>query len=440
MYFSATFAMPLCGVVLLAFLRPGTARRSISFDFMLHDARQQRNRFTKALDMSAEKREAFLPGGFRMFHRGGWRAHASRAPTSQRPAAERRLAPLPLPAAPPLHAAGVALRAGAVALQERRETPEDGAAAATPEKAEQDGDEAEVEMVNRVSPKGQMVDPMTTSLSWDEELKPFPGPPIPEDPCETPDPRPLFAKISYFTPMHMPSEALEDEYRAWLADGSGDRICLPYYLMSKDDFSHEMDTTGDVLTDDELTALWAQEDEAEGDEAEPKEMMPMHVQFVLGHVTIARLPSWEAAQSWAASDPISLRGGYGGGNSLHEWMRSDDPELCVKPTGDVEQGFAVHCVDKPGAAELRAATRNDHLAWLRSSGRVWMAGPLLARREDGDELDAGAPEGTLLVVSGDSLADVRAWVDDDPYNAAGLFASVTVAPLGIHHLEEELPL
>lgn len=437
MYFSATFAMPLCGVVLLAFLRPGTARRSISFDLMLHDARQQRNRFTKALDMSAEKREAFLPGGFSMFQRRGWRAHARGAPTSQRPAAERRLAPMPLPAAPPLHAAGVALRAGAVALhEERRETPEDGAAAATPEKAEQDGDEAEPFSRQQV----QMVDPMRTSLGRDEELKPYPGPPIPEEPVATPDPRPLFAKISYFTPMHMPSDALEDEYRAWLADGSGDRICLPYYLMSKDDFSHEMDTTGDVLTDEELAALWEKEDEAEGDEAESAEMMKMHVQFVLGHMTIARLPSWEAAQSWAASDPISLRGGYGGGSSLHEWMLSDDPELCVQPTGEVEQGFAVHCVDKPGAAELRAATRNDHLAWLRSSGRVRMAGPLLAKREDRDEPDAGAPEGTLLVVSGDSLADVRAWVNDDPYNAAGLFASVTVAPIGIHHLEEELPL
>ena len=46
-------------------------------------------------------------------------------------------------------------------------------------------------------------------------------------------------------------------------------------------------------------------------------------------------------------------------------------------SGECLQPYCVHCVDKPDAADLRASTREAHLAWLRESGRVVMAGPLI---------------------------------------------------------------
>ena len=77
-------------------------------------------------------------------------------------------------------------------------------------------------------------------------------------------------------------------------------------------------------------------------------------------------------------------------------------------------------LDRPGAAELRAATRPAHLEWLRESGRVHRAGPLLAD---------GTAVGSLLFVNADDLADAEQWAADDPYKAAGLFSETTIAPL-----------
>ena len=46
--------------------------------------------------------------------------------------------------------------------------------------------------------------------------------------------------------------------------------------------------------------------------------------------------------------------------------------------------------------------------------------------------------GTLLLVNGDDLAEVEDWAKSDPYNGAGLFASVTVAPLNEFSLESAM--
>ena len=104
--------------------------------------------------------------------------------------------------------------------------------------------------------------------------------------------------------------------------------------------------------------------------------------------------------------------------------------------------------DKLGAAELRANTREAHLEWLRASGRVQLAGPLLAppsAAEAADAADAGgvgvgARVGSLLIVSGDDLEQMREWAMDDPYKVAGLFASVTVAPLAQYYVKDQLDL
>lgn len=81
--------------------------------------------------------------------------------------------------------------------------------------------------------------------------------------------------------------------------------------------------------------------------------------------------------------------------------------------------FAIHCIDKPDSAALRAATRPTHLAHItKVIDQVLVAGPLLG-------ID-GQPIGSLLIVD---FADRKAAIQfaaDDPYALAGLFASVAV--------------
>ena len=79
--------------------------------------------------------------------------------------------------------------------------------------------------------------------------------------------------------------------------------------------------------------------------------------------------------------------------------------------------FSVICRDKPGALQVRLDTRDAHLAHIRDSGIVAMAGPLM---EDGQMC------GSLVVLDTDDLDAAQAWAAADPYKAAGLFASVDV--------------
>ncbi|MEZ5925461.1 MAG: YciI family protein [Hyphomicrobiaceae bacterium] len=84
--------------------------------------------------------------------------------------------------------------------------------------------------------------------------------------------------------------------------------------------------------------------------------------------------------------------------------------------------YAVICTDKPGALETRKATRREHLEHLKGlGGRLKLAGPFLT--EDGSE-----PRGSLLVIEGESLAEVRKIADADPYAKAGVFQSVDIRP------------
>ena len=81
--------------------------------------------------------------------------------------------------------------------------------------------------------------------------------------------------------------------------------------------------------------------------------------------------------------------------------------------------FAIHCIDKPGSAALRAANRPDHLDHIATvNDRVLVAGPLLG-------LD-GAPMGSLLIVDFDDRKAAIRFAAEDPYALAGLFASVAV--------------
>lgn len=79
--------------------------------------------------------------------------------------------------------------------------------------------------------------------------------------------------------------------------------------------------------------------------------------------------------------------------------------------------FAVICRDKPGALQTRLDTREAHLAHIRDSGIVAMAGPLI---EDGEM------RGSLVILDTADLAAAQDWAAADPYKAAGLFQTVEV--------------
>lgn len=83
--------------------------------------------------------------------------------------------------------------------------------------------------------------------------------------------------------------------------------------------------------------------------------------------------------------------------------------------------FTITCRDKPDGFDLRARTRDAHLAYLAGrGGAVRLGGPWL----DGE----GRSVGSLLIVEADDLAAARALAEADPYARAGLFASVDVEP------------
>lgn len=84
--------------------------------------------------------------------------------------------------------------------------------------------------------------------------------------------------------------------------------------------------------------------------------------------------------------------------------------------------FFIHCIDKPGSAEIRAANRSDHLAHLGSLGdRVFCAGPTLT--EDGSGMT-----GSVLIIEFEDKAAAERFCADDPYAKAGLFEQVTIRP------------
>ena len=75
--------------------------------------------------------------------------------------------------------------------------------------------------------------------------------------------------------------------------------------------------------------------------------------------------------------------------------------------------------DKPGALEIRKANRDAHVAYLKATDAVEMAGPFL----DGN----GDMCGSLIILNMD-LAAAQDWAANDPYKQAGLFDSVELIP------------
>ena len=82
--------------------------------------------------------------------------------------------------------------------------------------------------------------------------------------------------------------------------------------------------------------------------------------------------------------------------------------------------FILICRDKPGALEVRLATRPSHLAYIEATGLVQAGGALLD--------DEGRPEGSVIIIEAENIAAARAFSENDPYALADLFASVEIKP------------
>ena len=88
--------------------------------------------------------------------------------------------------------------------------------------------------------------------------------------------------------------------------------------------------------------------------------------------------------------------------------------------------FALHCLDRPDAATLRAATRPAHLAYVRAQAARYRFGAYLLN-------ETGAMCGSLMAVECPDLAAARCFSAEDPYTQAGLFARIDIHewPVGI---------
>jgi len=91
--------------------------------------------------------------------------------------------------------------------------------------------------------------------------------------------------------------------------------------------------------------------------------------------------------------------------------------------------YSLVCTDVAESLALRKAARPAHLQRLevlRDAGRLLVAGP-------NPSIDSEAPgeagfSGSIIIAEFDSLAAAQEWAAQDPYQAAGVYASVSVKP------------
>ena len=84
--------------------------------------------------------------------------------------------------------------------------------------------------------------------------------------------------------------------------------------------------------------------------------------------------------------------------------------------------YALICIDKPNALNVRMEARPRHLAYIEQRmAQVKIAGPFMS--DDGSTM-----AGSLIVIEAEDLPAARAFAANDPYALAGLFESVTIKP------------
>lgn len=84
--------------------------------------------------------------------------------------------------------------------------------------------------------------------------------------------------------------------------------------------------------------------------------------------------------------------------------------------------FAIVCYDKKDHGHVRMENRPDHLDYLKGfADSAYAVGPMLS--DDGEGM-----VGSLLIMDFADRTAAEAFAEGDPYNKAGLFESVTIAP------------
>jgi uncharacterized protein YciI len=80
--------------------------------------------------------------------------------------------------------------------------------------------------------------------------------------------------------------------------------------------------------------------------------------------------------------------------------------------------YMAFCEDNPGSGTLREAHMADHLAYVETVlDSIRVAGPLW--ENDGEDVGASS-----FIYRAESLEDAKQLLEDDPYNKAGIYASV----------------
>lgn len=91
--------------------------------------------------------------------------------------------------------------------------------------------------------------------------------------------------------------------------------------------------------------------------------------------------------------------------------------------------YAIIAQDAKNSLEKRLKTRPAHLERLNAllnEGRLILAGPHPAI--DCEDPGEAGFSGSLVVAEFESLEEARTWANNDPYQHAGVYASVTVKP------------
>ncbi len=84
--------------------------------------------------------------------------------------------------------------------------------------------------------------------------------------------------------------------------------------------------------------------------------------------------------------------------------------------------YVIHCLDHDGAVEKRLANYDDHKAYLGSAPiKIVISGPLLADDEE-------TMIGSCFVIEADTLAEVEAFNNNDPFKKVNLWKTISVRP------------
>jgi len=84
--------------------------------------------------------------------------------------------------------------------------------------------------------------------------------------------------------------------------------------------------------------------------------------------------------------------------------------------------FAIICHDKENSSAVRMENRPAHLDYIGGyKDKAYAIGPMLS--DDGEGMI-----GSLLIMDFADKAEAESFAAGDPYNQAGLFESVTIAP------------